>query len=535
MLDPPRRKDLTPSDSRAAWFGVSLGAGGRVTELKLVDNGLVGILPNALGGLEMLRYLHLGRNTLSGTIPSGLSSLGALEWLNLSENVLTGPVPGSLSSLSRLVELNLSANRLTGPLPPELCGMASLVCLQLSKNDLDGFLPAEISELTSLVTLCLDHNRFCGPIPRGVAGMKALKELRLDHNVLTGSDVLSFVLAVIFIVVPTSVVVASTMSGARERDRNKKILLTVLQLRLVWEARDGLKKRRETRDYKTAKFVEACFEAAPQMLLQTVAVVSLWNDKETDNSDVFVAFSIMNSVFSVSWETMSALDRGWAEEMVEERARQGTSWPCGASAHRWLMLLSLWVFHVCEASVGLRGLSLSMLALTLRGWSALVMAGVWGARVAIAKATEASDLKTTKVLIKALAACLLDSIWDSKSAYIAASVCTLLESSTFFVVATLEMRGENTPLEETLSEVAWVAGSVYALRFVLDLWLRAPLHWGTLIDVEDLPFGWREGISRLRGALFGRRSPTATTMPAEPPPLATTPQATPLSPRRAGF
>lgn len=32
-----------------------------------------------------------------------------------------------------------------------------------------------------------------------------------------------------------------------------------------------------------------------------------------------------------------------------------------------------------------------------------------------------------KVLIKALAACLLDSIWDSGPAYIAASVCTLVE------------------------------------------------------------------------------------------------------------
>ncbi|CAN0527301.1 unnamed protein product, partial [Ectocarpus sp. 8 AP-2014] len=65
MLDPPQKKDWTPSDSRAEWFGVSLGTGGRVTELKLVDNGLVGTLPNALGGLEMLRYLHLGRNILS--------------------------------------------------------------------------------------------------------------------------------------------------------------------------------------------------------------------------------------------------------------------------------------------------------------------------------------------------------------------------------------------------------------------------------------------------------------------------------------
>lgn len=34
---------------------------------------------------------------------------------------------------------------------------------------------------------------------------------------------------------------------------------------------------------------------------------------------------------------------------------------------------------------------------------------------------------TKQVLIKALAACLLDSIWDSKSAYMTASVFTLVE------------------------------------------------------------------------------------------------------------
>ena len=37
------------------------------------------------------------------------------------------------------------------------------------------------------------------------------------------------------------------------------------QLRLLWEAREGLRKKRETRGFKIAKFVEACFEAAPQV------------------------------------------------------------------------------------------------------------------------------------------------------------------------------------------------------------------------------------------------------------------------------
>lgn len=62
---PGQRKSLE-AGAGAAWFGVSLGPAARVTELKLVDNGLVGTLPSTLGGLEMLRYLHLGRNALSG-------------------------------------------------------------------------------------------------------------------------------------------------------------------------------------------------------------------------------------------------------------------------------------------------------------------------------------------------------------------------------------------------------------------------------------------------------------------------------------
>lgn len=68
FLDPPRKRDSDLLQAGAAWFGVSLGTAKRVTELKLVDNGLVGTLPADLDGLAMLRYLHLGRNRLSGTL-----------------------------------------------------------------------------------------------------------------------------------------------------------------------------------------------------------------------------------------------------------------------------------------------------------------------------------------------------------------------------------------------------------------------------------------------------------------------------------
>eukprot|EP00903_Cladosiphon_okamuranus_P016215 g14962.t1 len=457
--------------------------------------------------MKALQELRLDNNELTGRIPTGVGKMMSLKILSLSNNLLRGSMPeGLISKLgaTKVQKFIMPGNRLADVDTAMLLLRRPLNC-QADRGLLIFSLVAAYVDLGSDVGAAVTFYR--------------------------ASDLVSFSLAVIFIVVPTSVMVANTIAAARGRDRKKKIFLTIFQLRLVLEARDGLAKKRETRDYKTAKFVEACFEAAPQMLLQTVALASLWNDNEAKSEDLFVAFSILNSVFSVSWETMSALDRGWAEEMVEERARGGTSWPCGASAHRWLVLLCLWMFHVCE--VGLRGISLALLALTLQGWAALVMLGVWGVRVAIARATEVSDLKMTKVLIKALAACLLDSIWDSKSAYIIASVCTLVESSVFIVVAAVELRGEG-PLGGAVSDTAWVTGSVYALRCALDLWLRAPLHWGPSFGVGDLfsRCSWQGGVARVRQAI--EKPPPVATGPTDPSPpsaMVITPEVTP-APRR---
>lgn len=103
------------------------------------------------------------------------------------------------------------------------------------------------------------------------------------------------------------------------------------------------------------------------------------------------------------------------------------------------------------------------------------------------------------------------------------------QSSIFFVVASVELRGEG-PLGGAVSDAAWVAGSVYALRCALDIWLRAPLHWGSpFVGVGDLlSCSLRGGASRTKQAL-GK----AARRPVEPPSsaLATTPRATPAPPR----
>lgn len=101
------------------------------------------------------------------------------------------------------------------------------------------------------------------------------------------------------------------------------------------------------------------------------------------------------------------------------------------------------------------------------------------------------------------------------------------QSSIFFVVASVELRGDGTPLSEAMSDGARVTGSVYALRFVLDLQLRAPLHWGPLF-LDDLFSRWRDGMSRLRQTF----ATSLTTRPTEELSKPTAPQATP-APRQS--
>ena len=86
-------KSAAPLDE---WYGVTADASGRVTELRLGENGLIGSIPTALGRLGALEWLDLNSNELRGSIPSALSSLGNLFFLSLYRNDLDGAVPAWL-------------------------------------------------------------------------------------------------------------------------------------------------------------------------------------------------------------------------------------------------------------------------------------------------------------------------------------------------------------------------------------------------------------------------------------------------------
>ena len=169
------------------WHGVTTGADGRVTRLNLVDNGLVGSIPPALGSLVNLEYLGLNVNDLTGPIPDELGNLVNLGQLVLSFNDLTGPVPASLGNLARLRTLYVANNALTGPIPSELGSLANLAVLVLCWNGgLTGPIPSELGNLVDLRELVLQGNRLTGPIPAWLGSLTRLQDLSLHENNFTG-------------------------------------------------------------------------------------------------------------------------------------------------------------------------------------------------------------------------------------------------------------------------------------------------------------------------------------------------------------
>ncbi len=128
------------------WYGVITNDDGRVTELRLYDNGLSGEIPPELGSLSNLTRLRLGNNELIGEIPAELGSLSNLTELSPIYNDLSGEIPAELGSLSNLLGLNLYDNRLRGEIPAELGSLSNLELLNLGNNELSGCVPSSLED-----------------------------------------------------------------------------------------------------------------------------------------------------------------------------------------------------------------------------------------------------------------------------------------------------------------------------------------------------------------------------------------------------
>ena len=166
------------------WYGVTTNSDGRVTELNLRGNNLVGTLPAALGDLDQMVNLQLSSNRLRGAIPASLGGLTNLQELSFSNNQMSGSIP-DLSGLTNLQELSFSNNQMSGSIP-DLSGLTNLQKLYLPGNQLSGPIP-DLSSLTSLTHLYLNYNQLSGALPNSLGDLTSLQKLVLSSNQLSGT------------------------------------------------------------------------------------------------------------------------------------------------------------------------------------------------------------------------------------------------------------------------------------------------------------------------------------------------------------
>ena len=147
-----------------------------VTRLDLWGNDIAAV-PDAIGALTNLKYLHLGGNDIA-TLPHTIGRLTALEILRLNFNKLT-TLPPSIGSLTALKTLYLHGNKLTA-VPTTIGGMTALTTLTLGGNELVT-LPDSIGQLTGLTELGLSKNNF-HILPDSIGQLTNLTRLNLYDN-----------------------------------------------------------------------------------------------------------------------------------------------------------------------------------------------------------------------------------------------------------------------------------------------------------------------------------------------------------------
>ncbi len=178
----------------AEWHGVGVNEEGRVSELDLEANNLVGPIPPELSRLRHLGDLNLIRNALRGAIPPELGTLEHLEVLGLGINRLTGPLPPELGKLSNLRELHVYRTSLSGRIPGEFANLARLERFVVYWTDITGPVPQAFLRLERLKEVATLRTSIC--VPGTTAFARWVEDIRIaefeeycnrkDVAVLTG-------------------------------------------------------------------------------------------------------------------------------------------------------------------------------------------------------------------------------------------------------------------------------------------------------------------------------------------------------------
>eukprot|EP00978_Attheya_sp_CCMP212_P007778 scaffold18109_cov54-Attheya_sp.AAC.5 len=214
------------AESECWWFGVYCGEDMTVVIIEIVDNNLVGQLPEELATLTFLEDFRIYWNGLYGTIPHWLSNYRQLSDIELHYNKFTGEIPDGLYEREDFERINVGGNLLTGTVSTNIGKLAKLkgmytmniiqnecsrelkpfylllmsICFlfltdqfvnlaftRWFDNKFDTTLPTEVGQLEKVREFWMFNMGVKGTIPTEIGMMTDLDMSRLEANLLEGT------------------------------------------------------------------------------------------------------------------------------------------------------------------------------------------------------------------------------------------------------------------------------------------------------------------------------------------------------------
>ena len=227
LADLAALEDLRAADNELSGaLPRNLGRPRALARIELEGNeGLTGLLPRSMIGLQFLQTLSYGATDLCAQIddefqewlrkvPDGSRpdcEVGQVERLALTDlhdvtggsswatraawgtDAPLGDWHGVSTGDGRVTGLALSANGLSGPLPAEIANLTELRVMDLAENDLSGAFPGSFAGLHELAELRVDRNPGLeGSLPFGLRGLERVRVLLHDDTGLCASPAPDF-------------------------------------------------------------------------------------------------------------------------------------------------------------------------------------------------------------------------------------------------------------------------------------------------------------------------------------------------------
>ncbi|KAJ6641050.1 Leucine-rich repeats and immunoglobulin-like domains protein 3 [Pseudolycoriella hygida] len=164
----------------------------QLTVLYLNKNGIKSVLPNTFPSSNRLKSLHLNYNSMRHLEDSSFNSLKDLIELKLNQNKLTSLPMGVFKSLKRLSRLELNGNQLTDVPYGMFQNLTNLRVLKLRNNNISNMTIGAFFGLKNLGTLELDGNQITKIEKSAFFNLTKLKTLTLTNNRISNIDPYSF-------------------------------------------------------------------------------------------------------------------------------------------------------------------------------------------------------------------------------------------------------------------------------------------------------------------------------------------------------